>query len=86
MGLAYAFGVCNIVVYRDALGEVSKINAFDLPVNEDEFIIEGIRKLCSKVNVISISSMARSCNQVAHALAKVSWAYFLPQNFLLVRH
>ena len=68
MGHYRDYGVCHLEVFGDALREVSKINSSIFPANEDDFILNDVRKLCVEPSVHSISHIPRSCNVVAHNL------------------
>ncbi|KAL5541596.1 hypothetical protein UlMin_009306 [Ulmus minor] len=70
LGLASTNGLSKLMVYCDASCEVAKINSSVLPTNEDGFLIEGIRQLCSLLNVISVDYVSRRCNTIAHDLAR----------------
>ncbi|KAL5581032.1 hypothetical protein UlMin_013474 [Ulmus minor] len=70
LGLASVNGLSKLMVYCDASCEVAKINSSALPVNEDGFLIEGIRQFCSLLNVISVDYVSRRCNTIAHDLAR----------------
>ncbi|KAL5576300.1 hypothetical protein UlMin_017999 [Ulmus minor] len=70
LGLASAHGLSNLMVFSDASCEVAKINSSVFPANEDGFLLEGIRHLCSLLNVISVDYVSRRCNTIAHDLAR----------------
>ncbi|KAL5567359.1 hypothetical protein UlMin_030523 [Ulmus minor] len=70
LGLASTNGLSKLMVYCDASCEVAKINSSVLPTNEDGFLIEGIRQLCSLLNVISVDYVSCRCNTIAHDLAR----------------
>ncbi|KAL5553367.1 hypothetical protein UlMin_040768 [Ulmus minor] len=70
LGLASVHGLSKLMVFSDASCEVAKINSSVFPVNEDGFLLEGIRHLCSLLNVISVDYVSRHCNTIAHDLAR----------------
>ena len=57
-------------MYSNALGEVSKLRSSTFLENEDGYIVSDIRKLCSDLDVVSISHMSRSCNNITHNFAR----------------
>lgn len=68
--LAKECGACYLLVFSDALEEVSKLISPITLANEDAFIIQDIRRLCRELNVFSISHIPKSCIEVAHNLAR----------------
>ena len=70
LGLASANGLSKLMVFSDASCEVGKINSSVFPTNEDGYLLEGIRHLCSMLNIISVDYVSRRCNTIAHDLAR----------------
>ncbi|KAL5546402.1 hypothetical protein UlMin_006089 [Ulmus minor] len=68
--LAKDQGISNLHVYSDSLGEIQKLNDPIPPINEDGFVFQDIRALNISLSVLSFSHMPRSCNSVAHTLAR----------------
>ncbi|KAL5547790.1 hypothetical protein UlMin_003021 [Ulmus minor] len=68
--MAKEYGLSSLIVYCDAVNEVAKLQLNALPANEDGIVISDIKQLASTLNVVFFNYLSRTCNGVAHCLAR----------------
>ncbi|KAL5576098.1 hypothetical protein UlMin_017797 [Ulmus minor] len=71
--MAKEYGLSSLIVYCDVVNEVAKLKMNYLLANEDGIVINDIKQLASTLNVVSFNYFSRTCNGVAHCLARNSF-------------
>ena len=61
--------IIELLVFSDALAEVSKLWSSIILGNEDRVVIRDIKLLCESLHVVYVRHMDKECNCVAHTLA-----------------